>query len=159
MDLFAVVAFQQVDCGDGRAWKWGDWISPSFPYLETRPWTPIIIGNRLCFVAADTAKLGCDSIARKTYENARWCVVWGEKAGPWFDDVHGLSEHKTEPIYIARKDNVGSHDYCIVWGNRRSTYFSNQISFRCEEERVFVLAFDSKGRSQPGDEVRKWLPL
>ena len=101
----AVSGWTKIADGDLWRWKWGEWTSPAFPYLEERPWTPIVVAGRLCF-AAHREDLG-------------WCVVWGDEIGRWYDDVYDIAEVRGAPIYIARD----GADFFLVWDGRESQRF------------------------------------
>src|SRR5690554_6853526 len=93
-------------------WTWGDWRSNAYDFLEVRPWTPQVIGNRLCFSGSD---------------GEFWRVVWGNKEGPLVDDVYDIVEVHDEPIYIAREQGL----YSVIRGNTlRSSQYNYQIVFR-----------------------------
>ncbi len=129
----------KVQNGDLWSWRWSDWISPAFPHLEQRPWTPLTIAGRLCFVAADTA-ITDGSADPPTFDTARWCVVWGEDRGPWFDDVSNLGEYRDRPIYLARERGL----YAVVWGDRKSQPFDHQIGFEVGLGGITIRAFDPR---------------
>jgi len=111
----------------------------------------LVIAGRLCFVACDTPDVDGE-IGLERFRAANWCVVWGDAAGPWFDDVHGLTEFKGQPVYIARAKAKSDYEYCVVWGNRRSQGFPFQISCRIENDRIHISRFDTR-RTTPEDEI------
>ncbi len=127
--------------GELWSWTWGAWISPAFPYLEERPWTPVAIAGRLCFVASDTAALN-DLVDPRACDEARWCVVWGEDRGPWFDEVSSLGEYHDRPIYLAHERSGGQRLYAVVWGDRKSQPFDHQIGFEVGLGGITIRAFD-----------------
>ena len=141
--------------GDLWAWKWGDWTSPAFPYLEKRAWTPAVIAGRLCFVAADTA-IAEELADPHAFAGARWCVVWGAERGPWFDDATNLAEYHDRPIYLARERNGGGHLYTVVWGDRRSQAFDHPIGFVPSLAGITIRALDPRGSLSGPDIPAIW---
>lgn len=113
--------FEKIYCDGLFAWTCDEWRSKAFPYLEERPWTPIVIAGTTCFVASDTADIDDPD----AFASARWCVVWGNTRGPWFDDVANLQDHEQAPLYLARRLGPAYH---AVWGTRISQPFDHQVS-------------------------------
>ena len=119
----AVSGWTRIADGELWRWKWGDWTSPAFPYLEERPWTPVVVAERLCFTAHR--------------EDLGWCVVWGDEIGRWYDDVYDIAELSGVPIYIARDDT----DYFLAWGRRTSQRFPHQITYTLDQGSVQIQEF------------------
>ena len=138
--------FIKVRRGKNWAWTYQGWESPAFPYLETRPWTPILVGGIPCFTASNNPHLD-NQQAVVPFEGERWCVVWGEARGPWFHDVSNVSEHQGIPVYVARGIADDPSDWMIVWGARKSQPFDHQISCEIHGGEIVGKAFDPrKGR-------------
>ena len=79
---------QKIEIDQRWHWQWGDWLSGGFEELEERPWTPLVIDNKLCFVA---------------FEKDKRLVVWGDNQGKDYDDVYDTINFKDTPLYIARE--------------------------------------------------------
>jgi len=90
-----------------------------------RPWTPLVIGGRLCFCTQDHGKRS---------------VSWGDDAGPPFDDAYDVVDCCGEPLYIAR---AGSR-YFLVWGAQRTRDFDHQITYRLRDGIPLVVRFHSR---------------
>ena len=147
--------FVKVRSGDLWSWRWRGWTSPAFPYLEDRPWTPTVIGGQPCFVAANNALL--DEPSRHTpLLGAKWCIVWGDRRGPWFEDVSNLSDFGGRPIYIARESNGTASLYVVVWGDKRSQDFGHQIVYEIAGNVVMVRRFDPRGSVTATAECAIW---
>lgn len=116
--------FKIADGGKYR-WQWRGWTSAAFAYLEERPWTPLVIADRLCFTAE---------------EGGQWCVVWGDAIGPWYDDVADTSELAGQPVYVAR---VGS-EWFVVWGAKHSGRFQHQIRYKLDGDNIAIYGFDTE---------------
>lgn len=94
----------------------------------------MIISERLCFVAASQ---NVDD-ASVDYQSSKWCVVWGEEQGPWFDDVMNLKNFWGTPAYIVRQDTPEGSVYRVVKGDVCSQAFSNQIRLERTEDDLMV---------------------
>lgn len=150
--------FVKVRSGDQWSWQWRDWTSPAFPYLEDRPWTPTVIGGRPCFVACNNPHLN-DPDRHVPFLGEKWCVVWGDRRGPWFDDVSNLADLGGRPIYIARESNGTAPLYVLVWGARRSQDFGYQIAYEIAGDVVMVRRFDLRGGIADSAECAVWQDL
>lgn len=133
----------KIRSGDLWCWKWRHWTSPGFAYLEDRPWTPLPIAGRLCFVASDRWNLD-ESSELNVFEQAKWCVVWGDEIGPWFDDVSNLCEYRGQPIYVVRQGQTSAARYAVVWGHCKSQMFAGQIAYEAAGDAVFIRRFDPR---------------
>lgn len=122
------------------AWQWNGWISVSFAFLEERPWSPIIVEDRLCFVACD-----CDPEDPEQFETAKWCVVWGDRRSDWFDDVANLSEHDGVPVFIARKMVGETPIYLLVRFGAVSQAFDAQITYIRSGGQLMIRPFHPTG--------------
>lgn len=141
--------FVKVKRGEKWAWTYQEWESPAFPYLETRPWTPLLIGGVPCFVASNNPHLNNEREI-VPFEGERWCVVWDETRGPWFHDVSNLSGHFGLPVYIARGVADDPSSWQIVWGMQRSQPFEHQVSYEIDSGEIVGKAFDPrKGKTGP----------
>ena len=145
--------FKKVRQDAGYSWSLGNWRSAPFPYLEERPWTPRVIGGRPCFVACDTADLDAEG----AFGRACWCVVWGERAGPWFDDVGRLEAFRDRPLYIARCDGPAGPLYHAVWDEAISQGYNHQISLVLGPDGVAALPL--RARAGGPAEPLNWRPL
>lgn len=133
---------EKVGRGGLWSWTWRGWTSKPFAYLEDRPWTPQIIGNRLCFVAASVNIESPDV----DYNDLRWCVVWGDEQGPWFDDVSWVGVFRRTPIYVARQGISSNNQYFVVWDEKCSQPFDEQI--RIKEIGGTTVAISKTAREQ-----------
>lgn len=141
--------------GEKWHWAWRGWRSPPFAFLEDRAWTPCVIEDKLCFVASniDHDAPNDDS---KTFDRAKWCVVWGDETGPWFDDVSGVCAYRGRPIYIARS---GIASYFLVWNQQASQPFDHQIRFIIDDKSVTIQKFDPEGSTAVSPTAPVWHPL
>ncbi|MBW8639359.1 hypothetical protein K1W69_19350 [Hoeflea sp. WL0058] len=135
--------FEKFESPKGWHWRWGEWISPAFPYLEARPWTPLLIGGRLCFSASTNASHNLPDEEFVSDPEEKWCVVWGDEAGPMFKDVLDTTELDGRPLYIAVRSTATGYQYHIVWHDKISQGFDRQITFRVEEGRPLIYLFHS----------------
>lgn len=111
---------------DGKylRWKYGNYLSSPYLTLEERSWSPIFIGDVICFVAGD---------------GKQNCIVWKDKEGCWFDDVYDLSDDQGVPLYIARNNT----EYSVIRGTKKSEVFPFQITYKATERGIAILRFDT----------------
>jgi hypothetical protein len=123
-----VAEAEQIQIGENWHWRWNGWVSPGFEYLESRPWTPLVIGDKLCFTVR---------------ANEQWRVVWSDKPGKIYDDVYDTVNFNEKPLYIAREQER----YCLVWGQQESQIFGYQIKFKVEDSKVWIAKFSQRAYS------------
>jgi hypothetical protein len=123
-------AWQRERVNSKWRWVWNGWVSQAFDELEERPWTPLAMGDRLCFSA---------------YEDGKWFVVFGDDCSPPFDDAFDTEEHKGQPLFVARNRD----EWFIVWGKLRSRGFPMQISFEVVDDVVYASWFSARGTDNP----------
>lgn len=151
--------YRKVETPEGWRWHWNDWLSPACPYLEHRPWTPRVIGGKLCFTACSNGLYNQDAAARRP-DDERWRVFWGDVPGPWFHDVTNLGSYQERPLYIAVDAHAGGYRYLLVRDNQISQSFDHQIRYRIDGETVAISLFDPSGRATTADAiVPHWEPL
>jgi hypothetical protein len=112
--------------GSKSCWVWRGWRSAPFDELEERHWTPLVIGDRLCFTAR---------------QSGRWHLVFGDDVSPAYDDAFGTVEWQSKPLYQARNGN----DWFLVWGTQRSQTFPFQVSFAATDGSLRIERFDPPG--------------
>jgi hypothetical protein len=120
---------KKIKIGQKYHWKWQDWLSPGFDFLEERYWTPVIIASQLCFVVC---------------EHTKRFVVWGNYKGTEYDDVYGLTNYHDQPLYIASK----ADEFFLVLGKQESQHFNFQISYELENEALWITKFSSSSQRQ-----------
>jgi hypothetical protein len=113
---------QRVQSGDHWYWVWGAWQSRGYDELEIQRWTPIKIGEQLCFTARRK---------RKRF------VVLGDTEGTPYDDVYDTVEYHGKPLYIA----CAGWDWLLVLGDQESQRFSFQIAYRIENDDIWIIRF------------------
>jgi hypothetical protein len=124
----------------GWRWSWNGWLSAPHEFLEVRPWTPIVVENKLCFCARD---------------GDRWSVSCGDHLGPPLDDAYDLTECAGKHLYIARSRTA----YFLVWGQLRTRDFDHQITYRINDYLPEVLKFSSWRASADPPLPADWRPL
>jgi len=115
--------FKQISDGNKWRWQWGNWVSTAHDFLEERPWTPLVITNKLCFSAKD---------------NNKWSVIWGDSVGKTYDDVYDTVEFENKPLYIARNENI----WFLVHENQESQHFDCQITYHIRNNQVLIERFN-----------------
>lgn len=146
---------------DGEAWRWlwKGWRSAPFAYLEQRPWTPIVIGGRLCFTVSNLPM--DDDVADTPEQKAarKWAAVWGDAAGPWFDDVARVVDIRGRPAYRAVLSEGDTHRYVAVWGDQRSQDFEEQIAIVERDGAPMIQRFDPRRGPVGPDIAPEWRAL
>lgn len=112
--------------GRGFCWVWGDFRSQGFEDLEERPWTPAVIGGKLCFSAR---------------EKGKWRVVWGGRAGRLYDDAYDTTEFEGKPLYVAWE----GRECFLVLDDQESQPFAFQVAYQVENGKLWVVRWKPYG--------------
>ena len=145
--------FIKIKRGDKWAWRFGDWESIAFPYLEDRPWTPILVADTPCFIASNSPHID-DGPGQSVGQ--QWCVVFGDEPGRWFEDVTNLSSCRGLPVYTAMKGTYPACKHHIVHGAQISQAFDEPVSYVDVEGKLSGMRFSPRhGKIGPPIEL-KW---
>lgn len=112
--------------GEGSRWVLGEWRSAPFDELETRPWSPLLIGGAIAFCAR---------------RNGRRYVGWGERIYGPYDDAYDLDDYENQPIFLARV----SSNYFVVRPDVESERFPFQITYLARGFGITILKLRSFG--------------
>lgn len=105
---------------DGRyRWSWSGHLHSAHEFLEIRMWTPIVVGERLTFIARNAE---------------RWSLYWGQHCLDESDDIYDVQAWNGRPTYISRHGSVWE----VRVGNVTVATRGEQITYAIDNNELCV---------------------